>query len=90
VIGADSLAQFFTWKEPLRLLSTCEFVVVGRPGVRIEECDPRVRDRVRVLDTPLLEISSTDIRDRVRSGRPFRYLVPPAVCAYIEAKNLYS
>jgi nicotinate-nucleotide adenylyltransferase len=90
VMGADSLVQFFTWKEPLKLLSICEFVVVRRPGVRIDECDPRVGEKVRVLDAPLLEVSSTDIRKRVRSGRSFRYLVPPAVRAYIEEKNLYS
>jgi nicotinate-nucleotide adenylyltransferase len=68
----------------------CSFIVVPRPGVRIEECDERVRESVRILDSPLLEISSTDIRERIRDGRPFRYLVPPAVCTYIEEKNLYS
>jgi nicotinate-nucleotide adenylyltransferase len=90
IMGADSLVQFFTWKMPLELLSECEFVVVPRPGVRIEDGDARIREKARVLDAPLLEISSSDIRERVRTGRSIRYLVPPAVRAYIEKKNLYS
>jgi len=90
IMGADSLTQFFTWKEPLRLLSACEFVVVPRPGVSLDDGDDRIRERAAVLDTPLIEVSSSDIRDRVRSGRSIRYLVPRTVETYILEKNLYS
>lgn len=90
IMGADSLAQFFTWKEPLDLIAACEFVVAPRPGVEPDEGDPRIRAKAHMLATPLVGISSSDIRERVRSGRSIRYLVPESVHAYIEEKNLYS
>jgi nicotinate-nucleotide adenylyltransferase len=90
VIGADGLVQFPSWREPFELLSTCEIVVVPRPGIRIEDSDPRIRDRALVLSTPLFEVSSSDIRERVRAGRSIRYLVPPTVRAYIREKKLYT
>ena len=90
VMGGDSLAQFFTWKDPLDLLAACEFVVVPRPGVGPDEGDPRILEKVHRLDAPLIDISSSDIRERVRTGRSIRYLVPEAVRDYIEKKNLYS
>jgi len=90
IIGADSLVEFFTWKEPERLLEECSFVVVPRPGVSIEDADPRIRDRAIILDSPELEIASRDIRERVREGRTIRYLVPAEVESYIDRKNLYT
>ncbi|MCK4409646.1 MAG: nicotinate-nucleotide adenylyltransferase [Candidatus Eisenbacteria sp.] len=90
IMGADSLAQFFTWKDPLDLISACEFVVVPRPGVSPGDGDPRIREKAHVLDTPLIGVSSSDIRERVRAGRSIRYLVPEGVVAYIREKNLYS
>jgi nicotinate-nucleotide adenylyltransferase len=90
IMGADSLAQFFTWKEPLDLIAACEFVVAPRPGVGPDDGDPRIRAKAHMLDSPIIGVSSSDIRERVRTGRSIRYLVPPAVLAYIEEKNLYS
>lgn len=90
IMGADSLAQFFTWKDPLDLISACEFVVAPRPGVSPGGGDPRIREKAHLLDTPLIGVSSSDIRERVRTGRSIRYLVPEGVVAYIKEKNLYS
>ncbi len=90
IMGADSLTQFLTWKDPLDLLSSCEFAVFPRPGVRTDDADPRILAKARLLDAPMLDISSSDIRGRVRSGRTIRYLVPPEVSAYISEKKLYS
>jgi nicotinate-nucleotide adenylyltransferase len=90
IIGADSLAQLLTWKDPEALLAECTFVVAPRPGVNIADADPRIRDRTLVLDMPSFEIASSDIRERVRLGRTIRYLVPPRVLAYIEEENLYT
>jgi nicotinate-nucleotide adenylyltransferase len=50
---------------------------------------PGISARVHFITTPLLEISSTDIRDRIASGRPFRYYLAPAVYQYILKTNLY-
>jgi nicotinate-nucleotide adenylyltransferase len=90
IMGADSLAQFFTWKDPLELIDSCEFVVVPRPGVDPSDGDPRIREKAHMLETPLIGVSSSDIRERVRTGRSIRYLVPEGVTAYIREKNLYS
>ncbi len=90
IMGADSLTQFFTWKDPEDLLHACEFVVVPRPGIGMEDADDRIRNRALTLDAPMLDISSSDIRERVRRGRSIRHLVPPEVSAYIAEKKLYS
>jgi len=90
IIGADSLVEFFTWKEPEKLLDSCRFVVVPRPGVSMGDADPRIREKAVVLDAPELSIASRDIRERVRGGRTIRYLVPAEVESYIERKNLYT
>lgn len=90
IIGADSLVEFFTWKEPEELLDSCMFVVVPRPGVSMGDADPRIREKVIVLDAPELSVASRDIRERVRHGRTIRYLVPAEVESYIDRKNLYT
>jgi nicotinate-nucleotide adenylyltransferase len=90
IIGGDSLEQFLTWKDPDRLLSEVGLIVARRPGSRNDHVDARVMGSVRFLDMPLLGVSSTDIRDRVRGGRSIRYLVPENVRSYITEKNLYS
>jgi nicotinate-nucleotide adenylyltransferase len=90
IIGADSLVEFFTWKEPEKLLDECTFAVVPRPGVSMEDADPRIREKAVILDAPELEIASRDIRERVREGRTIRYLVPAEVESYIDRKNLYT
>jgi nicotinate-nucleotide adenylyltransferase len=90
IMGADSLAQLDTWKDPDELASSCELVVFRRAGSMPDDADPELGRAVRVLDTPLIEVSSSDIRERVRRGLSIRYLVPGGVIAYIEEKNLYS
>jgi nicotinate-nucleotide adenylyltransferase len=95
IMGADSLANILTWYQPQRLLKLCQWVVVGRPRVEIdmptlEEQLPGLADRVRWVQMPFLEISSSDLRVRLREGRPISYLVPAAVEAYIREQGLYD
>jgi nicotinate-nucleotide adenylyltransferase len=93
--GCDTLGNLHTWHEPETLLREFEVVVLERPtGVvtdweSIEKNLPRIRQRVKVLEIPLLEISSADLRRRIREGRPIRYYVPGAVRHYIEERGLY-
>lgn len=94
LMGMDSLADLLTWKEPERLIRLAWIVVVGRPGFQadVDELDkvlPGAAERVCIVDTPLMEVSSSDIRQRVREGAPIRYQVPEAVEAYIRAHRLY-
>jgi nicotinate-nucleotide adenylyltransferase len=90
IMGADSLVEFFTWKDPEELLGSCRFVVVPRPGVSMGDADPRILERATVLEAPELAIASRDIRERVRLRRTIRYLVPASVESYISEKKLYT
>lgn len=89
VIGADSILEIFNWREPQRLLETSSLVVVPRPGFDLAQLDPRVAEKVTLIHAPLIEISSTEIRRRVRQGRSIRYLLPQRVADYIHANGLY-
>ncbi|MBN1643977.1 MAG: nicotinate-nucleotide adenylyltransferase [Dehalococcoidales bacterium] len=95
VMGWDSLSQLPYWKEPLRLIRMCSLVVVGRPGYKrpdlksLEVNLPGLSKKVIFLEKPMMDISSTDIRDRVTQGQPIKYLVPPKVAEYIKENRLY-
>jgi len=89
IVGADSILEIFTWREPRRLLASGSLVVVPRPGFDLKHLDPLVTEQVMVVQTPLIEISSTDIRRRVRQELSIRYLVPSKVASYIHKRNLY-
>jgi nicotinate-nucleotide adenylyltransferase len=95
VEGADSLAEMATWYQPQNLLELCELAVVERPGVVVDlaalEIElPGISSRLHWLRMPRLEISSSDLRTRVREGWPISYLVPGPVERYILDQGLYS
>ena len=89
VIGADSAVEMSTWFNPERMTALARVTVVDRPGFDRRSVDAHLADRMRFLDTPLLGISSTDIRGRIKAGRSVRYLLPDRVAAYIESHGLY-
>ena len=95
IIGIDALSELGRWKEPERLASICHFATMRRPGfteLDLEAMEgevPGVSGRVHLLDNVQVDISSSDIRERVERGQSIRYLVPPAVRAYIEEEGLY-
>lgn len=96
ITGADVITQILSWKDTQRLLTMCEFVAVTRPGYSMSDID-RVKEelgslatRVHVFPAAGLDISSSDIRERVRTGRPIKYLVPQAVEEYIYKMGFYT
>jgi len=95
LMGSDSLRDLPNWHAPQEFIEACTAVaVMRRPGaevdlVRLERLIPGLRLRVRYFDAPLLSLSAQEVRRRVRLGRSYRYLVPPAVAALIEARGLY-
>jgi nicotinate-nucleotide adenylyltransferase len=96
VMSAESAAALPSWRDPMRLIELVEIAIVPRLGYEeisrdwIEDVFPGRRERFHLLDTSHLGNSATDIRERVAEGKSIRYLVPPAVEAFIGAHNLYS
>lgn len=95
IMGTDSLVDLPTWREPAVLVHLAWPTVVTRPGYvpdldALEDAIPGLRQRVRFVPTPLVGVSSSDIRQRVARGRPFRYLVPEGVAEYIRRHRLYA
>jgi nicotinate-nucleotide adenylyltransferase len=89
LVGADEFAQIETWKEPETVLSLAHLVVMLRPGHDLTEVSHQFRDRCTTIEVPLIEISSTYVRELVKQGRNMEYVVPPGVARFIETKNLY-
>lgn len=95
IMGMDSLSEILTWKEPGRLIRLARIVVVRRHGSQadvgeLEGALPGAAQRIQIVDAPRFEVSSSDIRRRVREGLPIRYQVPAAVEAYIREHHLYT
>jgi len=95
LVGWDSLAELPQWKEPDRLIQLCKLVAVTRPGFSrpdlkvLESSVPGVTQSVVWLDIAPVDISSTDIRERVAQGLSIHGLVPEGVESYIKEHELY-
>jgi nicotinate-nucleotide adenylyltransferase len=89
VLGADAVANMGTWKRLDETRDLATVVVVERAGDAHAE-PPGPGWRVQRVAIPRLDIASTDLRDRLRSGRPIDGLVPPAVVRTIHTRGLYT
>jgi nicotinate-nucleotide adenylyltransferase len=89
LMGADSARDLESWKDHRVLLEESTVVVLTRAGVRRSDLPERVARRATLLSTPVIEISSSDIRRRVREGGSIRYLVPDPVEKYVRSERLY-
>ncbi|OGD22374.1 MAG: nicotinate (nicotinamide) nucleotide adenylyltransferase [Candidatus Aminicenantes bacterium RBG_16_63_16] len=113
ILGIDAFVEIETWKSYRELLAQCQFIVISRPGHRLDEARRALpgdyagtildlpellpltdgladRYRIFLVSIDALDISSTDIRRRVRQGQPVSGLVPEAVDFYIHKKKLYQ
>lgn len=89
ILGADALAGLHLWKDPERLSSLLEFLVLARPGYIIHP--PAIAGlRWQVAPTRQLDISASEIRDRRRRGQPVDFFLPETVNAYIQAHGIYN
>lgn len=86
LLGADAYALFDQWRDPDRVQALAAIVVMVRGD---GGTPPRERPGVRVLQSRRVDISSTELRARVRDGRTIRGFVPDAVADYIAEHRLY-
>lgn len=85
ITGSDSLKDLFSWKDINDIFKISKFIVANRPGYPVNNVPEEVET---VVITPI-EVSSEDIRKRIKEGRSIRYLVPEKVHKYIEEHKLY-
>ncbi len=90
IIGYDNILKFNTWKQPDDILKLAKLVVLNRKV----KTEPKIKDKYYnsavFVNTPFIEISATDIRERVRTGKNIDFLVPKNVKQYICDHNLYK
>lgn len=95
ITGTDAVFEILEWHDADRLAGLVKFIAAGRPGYDFEAALSQHRTAasrfdISFMEVPSLAVSSSDIRARVREGRPFRYLVPREVAAYIATHRLYA
>jgi nicotinate-nucleotide adenylyltransferase len=86
-MGADNFAQLKKWKDYMVLVSEYHFLIYPRPGFDLSKQD--LNENFTFCDSPLMEISSTFIRDAISERRDIHQLLPPSVIQYIEEMNFY-
>ncbi len=95
IIGADSMADLYKWHKAQELVQKVNFIAAARPGVEVnlEELKnffgAENMQHIHQIISPELEISSTELRERVKAGRSIKYLVPEVVEEYIFKERLY-
>lgn len=103
ITGADAILEILKWKETDEILKLCRFIAATRPGydiAKIEDLKRKIsselnltseeQDYIYSMEIPALAISSTDIRRRIREGKPINYLLPEGVCNYLLKYKLYK
>lgn len=88
LVGEDAMAAFASWREPGRILELARLAVLRRRTVAGER-RPDLPDGTIALETRLVDVSSTEIRQRVRCGKSIRGFVPDPIAEYIETERLY-
>lgn len=97
ITGADCLMDIYAWKNIDRIFNSCKFVVFNRSGYIKEAIlkqkklvETKLNKEILLLDIPILEISSTTIRSKLREGKSISYLVPESLSKILEEMNIYK
>lgn len=96
IMGLDSINEILDWKKPLELFQLCEFIVGTRPGTKIRTFKRLVKfpplqkevDKIHIMELRE-DISSSEIRKKIRAGKSVAAIVPKKVLAYIKENKLY-
>jgi nicotinate-nucleotide adenylyltransferase len=95
IIGGDSLRDLPAWRSPERILELASLAVIDRPGAiydlaGLEGLVPGLRQRIALVEAPLIDISATLLRRRFAAGGSIRFQTPDSVIAYMTANGLYG
>ncbi len=86
ILGSDSFQNIHRWKNYERLIRDYHFIIYPRPGFPVDSTSTNVQ----IIKAPLLEISATEIRNKIREGKSVRYLLPENVRKEIEIAGYYK
>lgn len=89
IIGYDNIFQFRTWKDPDEIMKLTKIIVLKRRSSHPPQFKDKYYNQAVFVETRGIEISATDLRERVRNGLPINFLVPPKVMEYIYNHKLY-
>lgn len=89
VIGADNWELFGKWRNSEEILAKYHVLIYPRLGYEVHIPD-ELKERVALVDAPVIELSSTEVRERLAEGKSVRYYVPDEVLKFIEKHNLYN
>lgn len=90
IIGYDNIFKFHNWKEPDEIMKLSKVIVLKRKSSKPHPFDDKYVEQATFVQTRGIEISATDIRERVKKGMPIHFLVPEKVKEYIYSFNLYK
>lgn len=90
IIGYDNIFEFHTWKDPDEIMKLAKIVVLKRKSSYPARFKDKYYNQAVFVQTRGIEISATDIRERVKNDLPINFLVPPKVMEYIYNNNLYT
>lgn len=87
IMGADNLNTFHKWKNADLLMQKVKMLVYPRPGIKMPDNYPE--SRVRSINAPMMEISSSFIREAIKNGKDVSFFLPKPVAEYIDEMNFY-
>jgi nicotinate-nucleotide adenylyltransferase len=94
ITGLDAVLTIINWDKSKTYPGLCNFIAAARPGYNREEIEKRIphdfRPYITIIEEPALSISSTEIRNRVKTAQPIDKMVPKVVMDYIYRMGLYS
>jgi nicotinate-nucleotide adenylyltransferase len=90
IIGSDSLLDMVNWLKPKEIIKMAQVVVYPRVGFNWLDAPDFLKEDVRFVESPVIQISSTKIRERLKQSLSVRYLLPDLVGKYILKHRLYS
>lgn len=88
IIGGDNWELFGKWRNSEEIMAKYHVFIYPRLGYEVN-IPNELKDRVTLIDAPVIELSSTQIRERLANGQSVRYYIPDKVLDYIERKHLY-